>query len=232
MNDRELIKQIKSLRNTQESGYSSPQSKERIFNALMTQIQHTRNSPVGNPGIFGVIRYFQPSRLAMPFAMIVLIAGTSSAFALSRTALPGQSLYGAKVAFDQTQVRFVSNPAERAKVQMEIAGRRLEEARQVSASDENTAKALKHFSKGVHDANESLKSAADPLQVESASAELAKKAHEYEEKLLKTKEQVAPGRQVGVAAIEEAEQALDTVVAATKQSNAQVTPSVMNDSNE
>lgn len=217
MTQNDLVKKLKELRNTQEGGNPAAQEKERVFRALMLQINQTQSprQSIGSLGFVGLIRYFKPAQFIMPMAVFALIVAASSAFAASRTALPGQHLYGAKIAFDQTQVRFVSNPAERAKVQMEMAGRRLEEAGQVSTSPEHTAQALKHFSQGVKDARESLQEAGDPLQVESAAAELSKKARQYEETLLKTKQKVAPEREVGVAAIKEAEEALHEVTEAT-----------------
>lgn len=169
--------------------------------------------------MMGFLRYFMPPPVAYGTMAIVVFLGIGMAAAASLNALPGQSLYQAKIAMEQTHVRFVSNPAERAKVQMELAGRRLEEVRSSVSSPEQEDQVLRHFSKTVKEAKATLKQAGDPLQVEAAQQELNKKAQEYEQKLLETKIANKTNREVGVAAYDEAEQALREVSEVAEEPN-------------
>ena len=149
-----------------------------------------------------------PQGFAYGLAFFALLFGSGAFAAYAQRALPGQTLYGAKIALEQTHARFVSNPADRARVQMEFAGRRLEEAKSVQ-SQEQVVQAIQRFSKDVKQAKATLKQAADPVQIKAATAEIKEKAQEYKEILQEAK--VRPGREVGVAAIEEAEKVLEQV---------------------
>lgn len=155
---------------------------------------------------FNIAAHLVPQGFAYAMALFVLLAGSAVFAGYARQARPGQSLYGAKIALEKTHVRFVSNPANRAQVQMELAGRRLEEA-QNAVSVEQEAKVLRQFSRDVKEARSTLKQAGDPAQVQAATRELVKKAQEYEEKLSETKSK-KPAREVDLAAISEAEEAL------------------------
>ncbi|OGL65860.1 hypothetical protein A3B21_04740 [Candidatus Uhrbacteria bacterium RIFCSPLOWO2_01_FULL_47_24] len=156
-----------------------------------------------------------PQGFAYGLALFALLFGSGAFAAYAQRALPGQTLYGAKIALEQTHARFVSNPADRARVQMEFAGRRLEEAKAVE-SQEQVTEAIKRFSKDVKQAKETLKQASDPVQIKAAQQEITEKAQEYEVKLAETR--MKPVREVGVAAIpvvdkemQEAEDALKEV---------------------
>src|SRR3989338_2209765 len=142
-----------------------------------------------------------PQGFAYGLGLFALLFGSGAFAAYAQRALPGQPLYGAKIALEQTHARFVSNPADRARVQMEFAGRRLEEAKSVQ-SQEQVVQAIQRFSKDVKQAN-------DPVQIKAATAEIKEKAQEYKEILQEAK--VRPGREVWVAAIEEAEKVLEQV---------------------
>ena len=157
------------------------------------------------------LRYLVPTEFAYALGFLALF-GLSGVFAAyAQRALPGQTLYGAKIALEQTHVRFVSNPANRAQVQMELAGRRLEEAGALESS-EGEEKALRQFSRDIKEAQNTLKQAGDPVQVKAATRELAKKAKEYEEKLSETKsKKPVRMREVDLAAMKEAEDILKEI---------------------
>ena len=209
-----LETKLKELQHSKEGGIPDSNFVTRNRAMLLAHIgREQEGSPTSLPGsIFrrmGVFQYFVSPRLVYIVATFVVFFATGTLATVSRSALPGEALYGPKRAFEKTHVRLVSNPAERARVQMEIAGRRLEEAR--LASPEQAVKALANFSKDVQEVKATLKQASDPAQIEEASQRIVEKAQEYSQKL-----QDAPirsRRQVGVAtvAIEEAEKALQAV---------------------
>lgn len=210
MTEQELIRQLKAAKSVYDKKFAPTQETvERIRGLLMERISRSEVAPiaVSRTGfIFGFLRYITPPQFAYGMALFVLLAGSAVFAGYARQARPGQSLYGAKIALEKTHVRFVSNPASRAQVQMELAGRRLEEA-QNAVSVEQEAKVLRQFSRDVKEARSTLKQAGDPAQVQAATRELVKKATEYEEKLSETKGK-KPAREVDLAAISEAEEAL------------------------
>ena len=185
---------------------------------VMAYVSAHGGKPAKTLGFVDRLRFYNrflpsliPPQLAYGVMAIIVFMGIGLTATAAWRSFPGQSLYSTKLAIENTGARFVSNPAERAKVQMEIAGNRLEEVRQGTDSPEQEVRVLKHFSQSVKEAQATLKQAADPLQVEAAQQELNKKAQEYQEKLLQTKLANKVNREVGVAAYEEAEQALKDV---------------------
>lgn len=212
----ELVRQLKRVPKSQQWKNSLDiETRERMRARVMAYVMEHGGQPARKLSLgerlkvnINFLRYITPPSFAYGMAAFVVFVASAGAAIAARNALPGQSLYSAKIALEQTHVRFVSNPSERAKVQMEFAGRRLEEAR--SASPEQESKTLKRFSKEVKQAKNTLKEAADPLQVEAATAELSKKAREYQEELLKSKNTKSE-RSVDVAAYEEATNALKEV---------------------
>lgn len=213
MTDKELIQQLKAAKGAYHKQFAPAteaieKSRARLM-AIIVQDGAQPARPLSFVQRFSINwGYFVPPQLGYAMGLLVIVAGFATFSAYAHEALPGQSLYSTKIALEQTHVRFVSNPSERAKVQMEFAGRRLEEAR--SASPEQESKTLKRFSKEVKQAKNTLKEAADPLQVEAAAAELSKKAREYQEELFKSKS-IKSQRNVDVAAYEEAADALKEV---------------------
>ncbi|MDP3763280.1 MAG: DUF5667 domain-containing protein [bacterium] len=217
----QLEQELKKLAKTAEGGLPRPEFLARNKSFLMSYLQNKNlgNAPQGI-SVFRMDFLFSmiSQRMMVGAVAMVVIVISASAAVSSVNALPGEALYATKLAVEATQARFVSNPAERAKVQMEFAGNRLRELEEVSPISEDisgnkeakrTEEVLRHFSKDIKRAQESLKQAGDPLQVKQAKEELAKKAREYEKKLVDVK--VSPGREVGVAALAEAEEALKGV---------------------
>lgn len=214
-----LIKAIKSLKNAPEAGWPSSDTVERMDNRVMSYVQgQSRQS--ARPGLFfvlGMTKYLVSPRFAYTMAVIALMAVGAAAAISSQGALPGDTLYGAKLAVEKTQIRFTSNPARRAVVQMEFAGNRLKEARMIKqeggTANGRVDDALTRFAKDVTEATDALKQAADPVQVKAATSEIAQKAEEYKQEI----EFIVPlskkrTRTVGMAAAaEQAEQALEGV---------------------
>ncbi len=214
--EKALIKKLQSLRETPVWQKPAPESLEQGLAMFRVSIGKTT---VQKPSFgFGrqliaklsFVQLLVPPKFAYGMAAFVVFAVSAGAALAARSALPGQSLYSAKIALEQTHARFVSNPSERAKVQMDFAGRRLEEARASSVTPEQESKTLKRFSKEVKQAKDTLKEAADPLQAEAAATELSKKARKYQEELLKAKN-IKSDRSVDVAAYEEASDVLKEV---------------------
>lgn len=213
-----LEKALKQLQNRPELGIPNPEFVLRTKEMLLAKMQ-AEQPPKLSFGtklsfVQSFIQAFFPPQFAYVTAVFALMISAVAAGAMARKALPGTSFYSAKIALEYTQARLVSNPSERAKVQMDMAGRRLEELRAINEqTDEPNGRVeqtLKQFTKEVKSARQTLKQAGDPLQVEAATQELAKKARQYEEELLRAKAGVKPGREVGVAALEEALQELST----------------------
>lgn len=201
MTERELIRQLKALKGTPDAGTPTSAEVERMHGVIMARIGGVSKQSVQPQGFavsFGfyarLIQSLVPARFAYAIGVFVLLAASGVVVAASRGALPGDSLYGAKIAFEKTQVRFTSNPATRARVQMEFAGNRLREIQtiqgQTSQGEPNgrVDEALTRFAKDVQEAAKTLKEAGDPVQVQAATEELKKKAAEYTQELAQTKE--------------------------------------------
>lgn len=209
MTEKELIRQLKLVKTAYYDKLApDAETVDKIHQIVMARVGQCGTAPVvvSKLSFFvGFLRYLVPPQLAYGVALLALVISSAVTATISQRALPGDSLYSAKLALEKTHARFVSNPASRAKVQMEFAGRRLEEAA-TAPTAMGAKEALQNFSQEVKSAKATLKEAADPLQVEEATYELAKKARQYKEKLQET--QVRSTREVDVATLHDAEQAL------------------------
>lgn len=201
MTERELIKQLKALKITPEAGTPTSAEVERMHGVIMARIGGTAPQPLQKTGFAAslgfyarFIQFITPPRFAYAIGVFVLLAAAGVVAAASRGALPGDSLYGAKLALEKTQVRFVSNPADRARVQMEFAGNRLREIQTIQSQtpqgepNGRVDEALTRFAKDVQEAAKTLKEAGDPVQVKAAATEIVQKAVQYKQELAKTKE--------------------------------------------
>src|SRR3989344_6037430 len=139
MTEQELIKQLKAAKSAYNKKLApTSEDVERIRGILMARIAGSEVAPisVSRTGfMLGFLRFVVPPQFAYGMAIFALLIGSASFAGYARQALPGQTLHGAKIALEQTHVRFVSNPASRAQVQMELAGRRLEEAEALASEE-------------------------------------------------------------------------------------------------
>lgn len=191
MMEKDLILKLKALRNTPEGGLPQAGVKERNWNLLLSHIQSKSVQPqtLGLLAKFGIFQYLIAPRMVYAAMMFVLLFGTGAAAFSSRGALPGEALYPAKLAVEGAKVRFTSNPASRARVQMEIAGERLREVQEITKTEEYNGRlnaALSRFAKDVGEAKKNLAQAGDPVQVKAVASEIAKKAQEYKQELTAT----------------------------------------------
>lgn len=215
--DKKLVEKLRAAKSAYQTKFAPTQDeKDRSRALLASYIVAHGGKPAKTLGFLERLslnlQYFVPPKLAYSLG-ILTIMGLSWAFAgFARSALPGQSLYGAKIALEKTHVRFVSNPATRAKVQMEFAGNRLKEARAVAetASDtnQNVEVALNRFTKEVQEATRALKAASDPVQVKATATVFSEKVQEYKQELQQISGQRAAKRTVELAAVKEAEEVL------------------------
>ena len=231
ISEKDLIQQLKTLRNTPEGGLADAQTKERIFKVVMSQIRpETRKLGFLTP--FSAFSYFVPPKFVYAMGIIAFLITSGTVASASRNALPGDTLYSAKLAVEKAQVRFTSNPARRAVIQMELAGNRLKEVQQIKEEggvlNGRAGDALSRFTKDMTEVNGVLKQAGDPEQVKTATNEIAQKVEEYKQELanlVKEKQEVenkdSSGfivppekkqvRNVDLAAIAKAEEALQGV---------------------
>ena len=223
MTDRELSQQLKAAKTAYNWRFApSPETAAKIRQVVMARIAETPVTPVAISRIgstAGFLRYLIPMvspRFAYTMAAFVLMAGSVAAAGMTRKALPGDTLYSAKLAVENSQVRLASSPVDKARVQMENAGNRLSEIRAMTNENKGETngrvqEALTRFTRDVKEAKKSVEEAGDPLNVEAAKQEFAKKAREYAEELKAVKGGIKPNRDVGFAGIEQAEQALKEV---------------------
>ncbi len=191
MTEKDLILKLKALRNTPEGGMPQAGVQERNWSLLLSHIQSKSAQPqtLGLLAKFGIFQYLVAPRLVYSVMVIFLFLATGAAAFSSRGALPGEALYPAKLVVEGAKVRFTSNPASRARVQMEIAGERLREVQEITKTEEYNGRlneALTRFTRDVGEAKKNLAQAGDPAQVKAVASEIAKKAEEYKQELTAT----------------------------------------------
>jgi hypothetical protein len=102
----------------------------------------------------------KPVMIALTLVLFVL-GGSFSAANASFSSLPGDTMYPVKLAVERAQLVFSSSSEQRAKLQVEFAGRRLEELVEMSATDQvdqtsEVALAMAQFKKEVESIQKDL----------------------------------------------------------------------------
>jgi len=228
MTEKELIKQLKEAKEAYHKKFApAPEEAEKSRGYVLAYIMAHGGQPARKLGFAErfnintyILRYLVPPQFVYGFAVLLLLAAGGALAAVSRNALPGERFYPAKLAIEKTQMRFVSNPAERAKVQMDMAGNRLREIRTITERsgepDGQVEKALNHFVQDVQGARNNLRQAGDPQQVRVAASEMARRAVQYMQELEQTK-----------AVLEQKEQTAVPTSAAAPISPAPATPALI-----
>jgi hypothetical protein len=91
-------------------------------------------------------------------AMLLVLASTAGAYALSSDAQPGSALYGTKIFFERASIALTRSSAEDIKLEMEFSNRRMRELEaMVAAGDQNGAERwLREYERNITQASELL----------------------------------------------------------------------------
>ena len=148
--------------------------------------------------------------------LVIVFGGGFTAVNASMNSLPGETMYPVKLAMEQVQISFAMSPEQHAKLQVEFAGRRLEEMVDLAASTQED------MSSQILLAMERFKKEAESIQDDlsqenvSDSAELAKAVGRKVE-VYSTTVSSSPDFQT-----EEVEQAVQEIIDETKDQAVEV----------
>jgi hypothetical protein len=98
--------------------------------------------------------------------LLLTVASTASAYALSYDAQPGSALYGTKIFFERASVALTRSSAEDARLEMEFSERRMQELEgMVAAGDQNGAERwLREYRRNIAQAAELVDRADDDAE--------------------------------------------------------------------
>jgi len=204
MTDRQLIKKIKKLEKIQ------PSSKWLDFTRynLVRQIDFEKRD---DARVWGFFNWFKEPQLAALVICLVLIfvGGPWLMIKASQASLPGEVLYSVKKISEEVQTT-VASENTKTKLQVEFAGRRLEELSKITEDSLSPEEKGEKAKEVISDFKDKLADAS--LHVGKISREeavvMAKKAKKIREELEKTKEEVSLEIQTELA---EAEKAIEEI---------------------
>lgn len=163
MNNRDLIKQLKSLPKVRFSDDRKFFIKEKVFNQIERQSQEFY------PVLENKIRFFdlflKAKVAATTFVAIIFVAssiGTIAAMGAVRGSLPGDIFYPVKIGIEKTQVGLSQDKENKVKLQTEFVLRRLEELEALSIDSqthqpqEKVVEAVNNFKNEVSGVKKSL----------------------------------------------------------------------------
>jgi hypothetical protein len=178
MQDKEITTLLKSL-NADTS--LSPDFSDRCWNDLSAAFALEKEVATEQYTARDYLDYFifstvkataRPVMVALTLVLFVL-GGSFSAANASFSSVPGDMMYPVKLSMERAQLAFASSAEQRAKLQVEFAGRRLDELVEISAKSQaddvsDLALAMERFKKEVETIQEDL-----DLEDSDASTELA-----------------------------------------------------------
>lgn len=140
-----IVRQLKALKDERAGGSPDARWLASTKETLLMQIGNTvsRERRTGVRAFAENLRIFLPENLmramAVPALMLLLAVGAGASskavVAAAHGTLPGDTLYGVKLAAEAVSLRFAPS-SERTERRVEIAGRRLDEMARLSASAE------------------------------------------------------------------------------------------------
>ncbi len=190
MNDHDLIKQLEDRKNAPELGGGFDM--DRLWNRFASENDFPTGSETARYGFRDYLEFyvwqfshvmFKP--LAFSVAVfLLLLAGWASATNASMNALPGARYYSLKLSLEKAQMTLAFSPAQKAKLQVEFASRRLEEMVELTATSfeqDSSAVllAVRQFKKEVQNIRSDLKVETQTSAQTQLAKEIGRKTTEY-----------------------------------------------------
>ncbi|MFA5076236.1 MAG: DUF5667 domain-containing protein [Patescibacteria group bacterium] len=184
-----LIKRIKELK----TGQPNPEWVGKNRDILLSVIKAQRGadlqifSKAGANFTWQAVTLFFPSRLAAKvtaaiFVMFVLVFGSSITTVWADRSLPGDILYPVKLTTERMQVALTMADQDKANLEVEFAGRRLEEFKKVKEDQTKVQEPLKNFQDNLTTAAgrlEKLQSAGQTQEATALAGTISKQTKEY-----------------------------------------------------
>lgn len=127
-------------------------------------------------------------------SIVVLVLGSGLSVSASQLALPGDALYGLKIASEKVQVALTFDKKESAKMHVELAGKRINEIKKIKENADSVEKKAKKINVAMDKFKEEISTAQNKLEnlnkesSPEATVEVAKiidnKATEYQKDLV------------------------------------------------
>lgn len=181
MTEKQLIKQLKTLKEIKPGSAWVILTKERILGQPLTEKE--RFSFISN-----IVSIFNVRPLLKPvLASVICLAFFVGILSIAQGALPGDLLYSVKKASEQAKFGFVPEK-DKTQVQLDLTQKRLNELTRVAEANlgKNLAPAVEEVEKSIKETVKTLKEASK----KSNDVKTAKEVKERVEKIVKQKEVV------------------------------------------
>ncbi|MEK7211597.1 MAG: DUF5667 domain-containing protein [Patescibacteria group bacterium] len=228
MSDKELLRKIQLLKSLRVGGEPSRDFVARNREILMMQAQNSidaKKRPAATVNLrdlrqfvsslipVNLNRFILRPALVVFLAFGVITSGWIASVSASLNSLPGDTLYSLKIATEKAQLVFVSGDNE-ARLQVELAGRRMEEVSKISENqmpnkEQLIGMAVANFNEqmgSVKESFEEIKITESAVKVTEVAKIIDRKSAEYREALVKTETHLSPAAQTQV---NEAKQLVD-----------------------
>lgn len=185
MNDREFEKQLEALKDSPEMGANFDMQK--LWDRFAQENDFPKSNEAVNYGFRDYLEFYVwqfSHTIAMPVAasvavFVLLLTGLAGANSASFNALPGEKMYSTKLTLEKLQLATAFSSAQKAKLQVEFASRRLEEMVALTATqyqnDASVRLAVNQFKKEVENIQADLKQEKTEL-----AKEVGRKASDYQ----------------------------------------------------
>jgi len=221
--DKDLIKKIRQLKKIQPS----QEWLDLTRHNLVSQIDFEAEKAKADFGLFNWLRGFQLQPVALAICLLLIFtAGPWLTLKASQASLPGDVLYSIKRASEGIQTTVASDDSK-AQLQVEFAGRRIEELTKITGDSLTSEEKTEKVKKVVNNLRDNLAEAS--IYAARASTEkamvMAKKTKNIKEELDRTREGVSLEAQNELAeaekAIEEINQQILAVLVQDSQESAE-----------
>jgi|GEM_PF-1983560 hypothetical protein len=209
MKDKEFIRKLKLLKYLRVGGEPSRDFVARNREILMMQVKNAFNAEHREASRFGLAELRQFASTLVPvnlnryvfrqvlvgcLALSVVMSGWVASVSASANSIPGDTLYSLKIATERARLALVSDKDNRAKLQVEFAGRRLKEVSKIAENqmpekEKRAQMAILNFKNQMNSVSASLeevKISESPVKVAEVAKIIDRKSSEYHDVLVKT----------------------------------------------
>lgn len=204
MTHQELIRQLRSLQGIRHGGDPDPVWKEKTRTLLLATAERTSASAprLSRAGAatqwlrvffpYGAARAFKPA-VASLASIALALGGWVTTVSASYNALPGDTLYGVKIAAERAQTRLTVDEGARARLRVEFVGRRVDEVAKLSekpapAKPEQVTAAVGRIKEEINTVQQQLEilKVSEPAKAAEVASLIDRKAGEFKTTLDKS----------------------------------------------
>ncbi len=165
----DITKQLKALRNSGPRTEWKKSNREFLMSEVKRSLQDSVTGEKWALELSKIVFPWKVMKLAARPALalvsvLALVLGSGLSVSASQLALPGDALYGLKIASEKVQVALTFDKKESAKIHVELAGKRINEIKQIKGNTDSDQKKIQKINVAMDKFKEEISTVQNKLE--------------------------------------------------------------------